>query len=562
MKYELISNRFQWVTLEIEIFLGPDIMLMDTIDEKIEALRRKDLEPIDQLNIAYDQIYLSAIGKGDPNRKLVVETALQWMICAYEEFHKEDLALIASIKPDGTAFQPILATRLLRICNNFIVESYSGVLRLAHLTVRPYLERRQTSDNPFSSSMANLRAAMICLHFLNPDREDRSLHTLCEPAVTVSRKIRAYAYKHWTLHSRDSKNNDETPLELKSLINALYTFDLPSSPMHVAVRNGQVDAVQYGIATGANIEGKNLLGNTPLQEAVRWRSLPVLKLLLASGAAIDSQNTVGDTALHIASGIGLADFTEELLRHEADADISNYRGFAALHISVHHGHSQIVQLLLRFGAHIDYTDSRGNTALHYASMTSQEDVVAILVGAHCKKQLTNMDGETPLALAAYNKATEIEALLEIDRTKIWNQSIDHDKTCSSERQRLIRNQKIDFDTSGFCSRCDLPRWYRSALQGLSDSFYSSYQELVESANEGCTLCKVFVQEIKAFGLENEFLNTLASGITIQMILCSLTPVEANRQDLVIISLENGVRLELELSINRSTLSSNSLYQYC
>ena len=119
-----------------------------------------------------------------------------------------------------------------------------------------------------------------------------------------------------------------------------------------------------------------------------------------------------------------------------------------------------------------------------------------------------------MALATHNKAAEIEALLQINRTNIIDQSTDHDETSNSEEQRLVRAQKVEFDTSGFCPRSDLPRWYRSALQGLSNSFYSSYKELLGSAKKGCTLCKVFVQEIEALGLENDYLNTLASGITI------------------------------------------------
>jgi ankyrin repeat protein len=511
-------------------------MFEDTIDEKIEALKRKDLEPIDQLDLAYYQIYSSAIGKDDPNRKLIVETTLQWMLCAYEEPRIEDLALVASIKPDGKALQPFPAARILAICSNFIVQSPSGTLRLAHLTVRPYLERRQTTDNAFSSSSTNLRAAMVCLRFLNPD-QDPSLQKQHETNRAASERVHEYSKRYWTLHCRDAKNNDKAPMELDSLIKALYKNTPPSSLLYVAIRDGQLDAVQYGIATGADIEGRNILGNTPLQEAVRWRSLSVAMLLLASGAAIDSRNNVGDTALHIALSRGLVNFAEELLRREADTDIVNCHGFAALHTSVHFGDPQMVQLLLRFGANIDQRDARGNTALHYASMTNQQETVAILLGAGCQKQPKNADRETPLDMATHNQAAETQALFKIDRNR-----------------RRLQTDMLEFDTSGYCPRCDVTRWYRSALQGLSNSFYSSFQELSGSTQNGCPLCGVFVREIEAIGLGNEYLNTLKSGITVQMILCSSMPLHASGQDLLAISLGNSVRLELELSIDRGTFT--------
>jgi hypothetical protein len=157
-----------------------------------------------------------------------------------------------------------------------------------------------------------------------PDSEDPSLHNIRGTNIEAFWKIRTYSNKYWALLSRDAKNNDETPPEPNFLIKVLYLNALPSSPLHKVVRAGQFDAVQYGIATDANIEGKNLLGNTPLQEAVRWRSLQVLKLLLASGAAIGSQNNVGDTVLHTASSLGLVDFAEQPLRHEVDTDVPNY----------------------------------------------------------------------------------------------------------------------------------------------------------------------------------------------------------------------------------------------
>lgn len=71
----LIELRFQWVVLEIEIFLSQiddaKIALEETIDAKIETLKTSKLKPVEQLDEAYDQIYAASIGRNDPGRRVV-----------------------------------------------------------------------------------------------------------------------------------------------------------------------------------------------------------------------------------------------------------------------------------------------------------------------------------------------------------------------------------------------------------------------------------------------------------------------------------------------------------
>jgi hypothetical protein len=169
--FVLIKHRFQWVVLQIEIFLSQiddaKIALEETIDEKIKSLKTSKLEPIDQLDEAYDQIYAAAIGWNDPNRHVIVNNALQWLLCSYRDLRIEELLVAVSVKRDGTKYRNLKERTLKNLLSNFMTEGPSGEVRLAHLTIRPYLEKRTINGQfVFEFSNANLTAALTCLHVL------------------------------------------------------------------------------------------------------------------------------------------------------------------------------------------------------------------------------------------------------------------------------------------------------------------------------------------------------------------------------------------------------------
>lgn len=64
---------------------------------------------------------MAAIGKNDPDRKVIVDTALQWLLCAYRDLNIGELQIAASIKRDGTEYRS-LKIRKLNLLSNFMVE--------------------------------------------------------------------------------------------------------------------------------------------------------------------------------------------------------------------------------------------------------------------------------------------------------------------------------------------------------------------------------------------------------------------------------------------------------
>jgi ankyrin repeat protein len=74
-------------------------------------------------------------------------------------------------------------------------------------------------------------------------------------------------------------------------------------------------------------------GNTPLFSAVKLRSLEAVKLILEKGADVNARNLLGETALHLAADIR-GPFLGPLLEAGARTDIKSNRGDLPLHIAL------------------------------------------------------------------------------------------------------------------------------------------------------------------------------------------------------------------------------------
>ncbi len=75
--------------------------------------------------------------------------------------------------------------------------------------------------------------------------------------------------------------------------------------LHMAARRGNVEAAEALLDCGADIEGKDSLGDTALRRAVNCNKTEVAALLVARGADIHSRGSKGLTPLSAARGDGM-----------------------------------------------------------------------------------------------------------------------------------------------------------------------------------------------------------------------------------------------------------------
>jgi len=118
------------------------------------------------------------------------------------------------------------------------------------------------------------------------------------------------------------------------------------------------------IRHGANVNTKDLNGDTPLHSALLYHNTDNIRILLEGGADTELVNNIGRRPIHIASD------------------------------------SESLQLLLDHGARVDAQDRVGNAAIHFAVLSKDRDRVDVLLKAGCDVMVRNRAGSTPLHLVA------------------------------------------------------------------------------------------------------------------------------------------------------------------
>lgn len=170
--------------------------------------------------------------------------------------------------------------------------------------------------------------------------------------------------------------------------------------------------IEYLIAMGADVNMKDVSGNTPLHIAVIRGYTEIAKYLVECQANPNSQNTNGHTPLHLALLISqktlnksrelvnllvpitnplLEDVSKRNVLYYCDTEIFlrlsahanrcvNHRDDKGMTLLMQHIRNiEIVKYLLAVpGLNINAVDANGNTALHYAAIYREEEIISLL----------------------------------------------------------------------------------------------------------------------------------------------------------------------------------------
>ncbi len=183
------------------------------------------------------------------------------------------------------------------------------------------------------------------------------------------------------------------------------TMDEPGeagmTALHIACMEGNVEAVELLMASGADDTMKTLQGNTPAhlvltekrygENITNEQKAEMLKLL----KHLDLPNEEGQTPFMLVHY-----WTRELLpvflERGVDVNHTDNEGRTALML---HTTKEMAKELLLAGADINLADNEGNTALHYALYNSDDGGSRFLVKKGADYNRANNDGETPVQLA-------------------------------------------------------------------------------------------------------------------------------------------------------------------
>ncbi|RMD46707.1 MAG: ankyrin repeat domain-containing protein [Aquificota bacterium] len=128
-------------------------------------------------------------------------------------------------------------------------------------------------------------------------------------------------------------------------VNLNQVYEYEGSPLHVAVKEGDLDLVKHFIDKGADVNIKGVFGETPLHIAVDRGYDNIVKLLLENGANPNVQSNEGNTPLHLAVISSSADIAFELIKAGADSSIKNKSGKTPLDIAMEVNDEKMIKIL-------------------------------------------------------------------------------------------------------------------------------------------------------------------------------------------------------------------------
>ena len=119
------------------------------------------------------------------------------------------------------------------------------------------------------------------------------------------------------------------------------------SPLHVAVKRGDLDKVKSLLLEGADVNSKDHAGWRPIHEAMREgdNALNIIRLLVEHNANINALSDSGSTALHDAAAYMSEEIIEYLIKSGADPAIENLDGKTPLHIAKMPQYARTKQIL-------------------------------------------------------------------------------------------------------------------------------------------------------------------------------------------------------------------------
>ncbi|TYZ63509.1 hypothetical protein PybrP1_010321 [[Pythium] brassicae (nom. inval.)] len=212
------------------------------------------------------------------------------------------------------------------------------------------------------------------------------------------------------------------------------------TPLHCAVANGQLGAVQWLLAHGADVGAvarsthraervpplflaehadivRALLAHGADQLAIPdpgfMNTLTALQLAYLRGnyavaqALEDAGGDVALTPFHAAAARNDALAVRKFVRAKTAVDCLGEHGYVGLnrrtplHWAAVNGAAAVVELLLEAGADPNFQDARGRSPLHWAARLNRVEVVRCLLAKGAQPGLADLDLLTPLVCAAF-----------------------------------------------------------------------------------------------------------------------------------------------------------------
>ena len=163
-----------------------------------------------------------------------------------------------------------------------------------------------------------------------------------------------------------------------------------NTPLLLAVEKKDRETVKYLIDKGANVNVKNNNGDTPFMAAARNGDIETIKLLMSKGVNVNSKDGKGNTILIEAINRNNDEMVKFLLENGANVNVRdkwmNKEKTALMLVIENYMPVEIMEIMVAKGVELDVKDEDGNTALITAVQRNNIAAVKMLTAKGAEKK--------------------------------------------------------------------------------------------------------------------------------------------------------------------------------
>ncbi|XP_041856626.1 ankyrin repeat and death domain-containing protein 1B isoform X2 [Melanotaenia boesemani] len=194
------------------------------------------------------------------------------------------------------------------------------------------------------------------------------------------------------------------------------------TPLHLAARNGHLDAVQLLLQSFDTRDEVNMDGETALYQAAENAHEECVLALLEADCDPNILTMAKCSALHQVSEKGDISVVKLLLNYKAHPDFQNQHLDTPLHLAVKNSHIPVIHSLLAAGCNMNLADKRSQTAMHVAAELARTEIVEMLLKAGVDLTLQDR-GKTALGVAARaDQVIIVDMIIKAERYSAWKKA--------------------------------------------------------------------------------------------------------------------------------------------
>jgi len=216
-----------------------------------------------------------------------------------------------------------------------------------------------------------------------------------------------------------------------------------TTPLHAAVMNRCVDALNLLMRAGVDVNAKDDFGQTVLHYAAFKGDVEIIKRLIAAGADINAEeNERGYTPLHVALMMSKEEAALELINAGADIVRADRRGRTPLHLAARKCLVRAVEELLRRGVLVNAVDAEGDTPLHHTveycdDFRLRRRIKSLLLNHGADPKIRNKKGLAPTDYKTFDDNYEVKVFARFLRRL----SLELSKALESHQRQTQHNNE-------------------------------------------------------------------------------------------------------------------------